>query len=139
MVNITDELLNIYAEELAIAECSFEIMGRLLDRDYLKERLNFLNIEELYVYGGGYLGIQFYNACNKLTKILSIVDKRSDLCLNITDIPVTNLKGLEKIYKGENVVIASVRYYQEIKKELLSFVPKNKILFLGELLGGNLP
>lgn len=38
MLNIPNELLDAYAEELAIAECSFEMMGRLLDRDYLRGR-----------------------------------------------------------------------------------------------------
>lgn len=136
MLNMSDELLDAYAEELAIAEYSYEMMGILLNRDYLKERLKSLNAHELYVYGGGYLGIQFYRACEKLIKILSIVDKQGGLRLNMADIPVTDLKGLKKLYKGENIVITPVRYYQEIQKELLSFVPQTKILFLGEFLGG---
>lgn len=136
MLNIPDELLDVYAEELAIAECSFEMMGKLLDVDCLKKRIGYLNDNELYVYGGGYLGIQFYRACNKLIKILSIVDKQGCLRFDIPDIPVTNLDGLKKAYRGEKIIITSVRYYQEIQKDLLSFVPKSQILFLGEFLGG---
>ncbi len=136
MQNMPNELLDAYAEELAITECSFELMGKLLDQDYLKKRLDSLNTPALYVYGGGYLGIQFYRACEGLINILSIVDKQGCLRLDITDIPVTNLDGLKKVYKGENIIVASVRYYQEIQQDLLSFVPEAKILFLGEFLGG---
>ena len=82
------------------------------------------------------MGIQFYRACEGLIDILSIVDKQGCLRLDITDIPVTNLDGLKKVYKGENIIVASVRYYQEIQQDLLSFVPEAKILFLGEFLGG---
>lgn len=136
MQNIPDELLDAYAEDLSIAECSYEMMGQLLDQDYLKERLKSLDTNELYIYGGGYLGIQFYRACEKLVKILSIVDKQGGLRLNIADIPVIDLEGLKKSYKGENIIITPIRYYREIQQNLLSFVPKTKILFLGEFLGG---
>lgn len=136
MTKIPDELLDAYAEELAVAECSFELMGRLLDRDCLKKRLASLKMNELYVYGGGYLGIQLYRACEKLIKIISIVDKQGGLRLNIADIPVIDVDGLKEAYKGEYVIVTPVRYYQEIQQDLLSFVPQTKILFLGEFLGG---
>lgn len=136
MVNIPNELLDTYAEELAIAECSYEIMGKLLDRDYLKKRLDSLNTPELYIYGGGYLGIQLYRACEKLIKVLSIVDKGGSLRLNIPDILVIDLERLKEAYKDEYMIITPVRYYQEIQQDLLSFVPKNNLLFLGEFLGG---
>ncbi len=136
MLNIPDELLDAYAEELAITESSFEIMGQLLDQKHLKKRLDSLNVRELYIYGGGYLGIQFYRACENLMKVLSIVDKQRCLRLNIEDVPVIDLEGLKKVYKDEYIIITPVRYYQEIQQDLLSFVPKTKILFLGELMGG---
>lgn len=136
MLTIPNELLDAYAEDLAIAECSIEMMGKLLDQEYLKKRLASLNAHELYVYGGGYLGIQFYCACNKLIKILSMVDKQGCLRLNIADIPVTDLAGLKEAYRDEYIIVTPVRYYQEIQKDLLLFVPKTRILFLGEFLGG---
>jgi len=136
MLNIPNELLDAYAEELAIVECSFEIMGKLLDRDYLEKRLGYLNVQELYVYGGGYLGIQFYRACENLVKVLSVVDKQGCLRLDIADIPVINLERLKESYKGEDIVITPVRYYREIRRDLLTFVPKTKLFYIGEFLGG---
>ena len=136
MLNIPNELLDAYAEELAIAECSFEMMGRLLDRDYIKGRIEPLNADGLYIYGGGYLGIQLCRACDRQIKVLSLVDKRGCLILDLPDIPVISLEGLRKAYQGENIIVASVRYYQEIREDLLPFVPKSRILFIGEFLGG---
>lgn len=136
MLNIPDELLEVYADELAVAESSFEIMGKLLDRGYLKKRLEGWHLEEIYIYGGGYIGIQFYYACEKLARILSVVDKQGHLRLDLAGIPVTGLEGLKKVYKGEHIIITPVRYYQEIREDLLAFVPESKIIFIGELLGG---
>lgn len=136
MINIPEELLDAYAEELAIAECNFELMGKLLNHDCLKKRLDSLNAHELYVYGGGYLGIQFYRTCEKLIKILAIVDKQGCLRFNIEDIPVIDLEKLKGLYKDETIIITPIRYYREIKNDLLLFVPENKIFFLGEFLGG---
>ena len=136
--NITalNEILDIYADELSVAECSFEIMGRLLDRKYLKQRMDELHLNELYIYGGGYLGIQLYCACNNLVRIREVVDKKGRLQLDIKNIPVIGAGRLKEVYKGEKIVIASIRYYQEIRQELLSFISGNNIIFLGELLGG---
>lgn len=131
-----NELVDVYAYELAVAECSFGIMGRLLDREYLKQRIDDLHLNELYIYGGGYLGIQFYCACNNLIKVPAVVDKRGCLQIDIEDIPVIGFNRLMEVYKGEKIVVASVRYYQEIRRELLSFVPKYNVIFLGEFLGG---
>lgn len=136
MLSIPDEILDIYAEELAIAECSFELMGRLLDRASVKKRIECLKSDRLYIYGGGYLGIQFYNACSSQIKVLAVVDKKGHLRFNIEDISIISLECLKRAYKGEMIIITSVRYYQEIREDLLSFVPKTQILFLGEFLGG---
>lgn len=56
--------------------------------------------------------------------------------MDLPDIPVISLECLRKAYQGEPIIVASVRYYQEIQSDLLSFVPKARILFIGEFLGG---
>ena len=135
-VTALNEILEIYADDLSVAECSFEMMGRLLDTEYLKQRIDELRLKELYIYGGGYLGIQLYYACNNLVRVPAVVDKKGHLQLAIKHIPVIGADRLKEVYKGEKIVIASIRYYQEIRQELLSFISGNNIIFLGELLGG---
>lgn len=138
MQSIEEELIDAYAYEMRIAECSFEMMGNLLDISYLKQRIKVLSLENIYVYGGGYLGIQFYNAVNNhnLVRVLAIIDKRGKLSVEIPEIPVITPVEFEKIYNGQKIVVASAKYFNEIKKYLNTFVSSDRILFLGEFLGG---
>ena len=136
MAGQPEELLDAYAYEMSVAVSSFELMGRLLDSDYVKSRVDLLKSSEIFIYGGGYLGIQFYNASHKLVKVLAIIDKKGKVQIDNLNIPVIDAKKFKIIYKGQKVIVASVRFYREIRKELLDFVPEDQILFLGEFLGG---
>lgn len=136
MADINDKLLDEYGNAKGIAECSFWIMGKLLDTPYLKKRIDLLNVDKVYVYGGGYLGIQTYITCSDLIDIPAIVDKSGKLNLDIPDIPVIDFDEFRKVYKGERVIIASIKFYQEIYNDLSKFVPVTRLLFLGEFLGG---
>ena len=49
MIEIEEELLDAYAEELSIASIGFEMMGKLLNVKYIKERIKLLNITEMYI------------------------------------------------------------------------------------------
>ena len=51
-VTALNEILDIYADDLSVAECSFVMMGRLLDTEYLKHRIDELRLKELYIFGG---------------------------------------------------------------------------------------
>lgn len=133
---VLNALVDAYAEELEIEKSNFELMGKLLDKNCLKKRIEELNIKKIYIYGGGYLGIQFYRACNNLIEALAVVDKRGRLQLDIKDIPVIGIDKLQKIYKNEIIVVTLLKYYWDIKNELCSFIPENKIIFLGEFMEG---
>lgn len=135
-MNVLENLIDIYARDVEIANCKLDMMGKMLDTNYLKKRIGCLKVSELFIYGGGYLGIQFYrNICNAVN-VLSVIDKSGRLVLDLDDIPVINISQLKKMYNGQKVIITPIMYYQEIKKELVSFIPEESILFLGEFLGG---
>lgn len=135
-MNIPEELVNLYISEAEIVSSSFELMGKMLDTKLIEERKKLFDISELYIYGGGYLGIQFYRSICDMAKIIAVVDKRGYSQVDIADILVIDQQMLKEMYRGEYIIIASVRYYQEIKKDLCFFVPENKVLYLGEFLGG---
>lgn len=138
MQTIQDKLIDAYAYEMKVAECSFQMMGKLLDVLYVKNRIDLFDLRDIYIYGGGYLGIQFYNAVknHEPVRTLAIIDKKGKLSVEIPEIPVVNLEKFEEIYNGQKIIVASVRYFSEIERNLSSFVSTDRILFLGEFLGG---
>ena len=131
-----ENLLNEYAYESEIFSASYELMGQMLDRKYVKKRVEMFELSDVYIYGGGYLGIQLYNAINKLVNVLSVVDKNGKLILEISDISVIDLDEFRAVYRQQRVIITPIKHYKSIYKELSEFVPKDKMIYLGELLGG---
>lgn len=136
MEELREELIDAYAYEMSVAASSFELMGRLLDTGYVKSRIDLFGLSELFIYGGGYLGIQFYRAVSAFVKIPAIIDKKGKAQVDVPDIPVTDIRSFQKTYKGQKVIIASVRFYREIIGELRSFVSESQVISLGEFLGG---
>ncbi len=132
----TEELLSLYADETDVITACYEMMGKLLNRDRVTSRVKELEIRDLYIYGGGYLGIQLYRALERQAKVLSVVDKSGGLILGIPDIPVINSKQFQAKYRNEWVIITPIKHYRSIYDELIPFVPADKILFLGEFYGG---
>ena len=95
-----------------------------------------LELFDVYIYGGRYLGIQLYNAINLFVNISGVVDKSGKLLLEISDIPIIDLNEFRSQYRQQRVIITPIKHYKSIYKELSEFVPKDKILYLGEFLGG---
>lgn len=131
-----EKILDAYARELEIATYSYDMMGKMLDKEFVKSRIDLLGVTEFYIYGGGYLGIQLYQAVENMAGVPAIVDKSGGLLLNIPGVPVLNVERLKQVYKGQKVIITPVKFYREIYGELSSFVLTDQIIFLGELMGG---
>lgn len=136
MEPVWEELIGAYADEAGLLRCNYEIMCRMLDANRMKERIQRLQASEAYVYGGGYLGIQFYRMAGSLIHIPAVVDKKGSLCLELPDIPVIDTAEFRRVYAGQKVIVASVRFYKEIRRELSEFAEPDHIIYLGELLGG---
>ena len=135
-MNELDELLDACTYELEIFSSGYRMMGQLLDREYVKSKIEMLGLSEIYIYGGGYLGIQLYNAVKRFVNILSVVDKSGKLLLDISDISVIDLNEFKSVYKQQSVIITPIKHYKPIYTELSEFVPSNKMICLGEFLGG---
>lgn len=136
MKELQKKLIDAYAYDMNVASSSFEFMGRLLDIEYVKKRIELFGLSEIFVYGGGYLGIQFYNSVHEFVNIQAIIDRRQKIQIDSYAIPVVDIGRLREIYNGQTVIIASVRFYHDIRNELLGFVSEEKIMSLGEFLGG---
>lgn len=135
MNKIEKEILYLYATDCSIGEISYSMMGKMLDERYVKERLELFDIKEMYLYAGSYLAVQLYRAASKYISIKGIVDKNGKIPVS-DNIPVFILDDLKKQYNGEKIVVTSVRYYLEIKKELEQFIENRNIIFIGELMFG---
>ena len=133
-----DEILELCVYQMEIAAAGYEMMGRMLDQTSLQLTIKQAGISQIYIYGGGYLGIQLYKAVNQFVNVLSIVDQKGKLLIDIPDIPVISLDKLKNVYNGQKVVITPHKFSREIYQELSKFIEKDQLVYLGELLGGKL-
>lgn len=137
MSKIQDELIERYAEEKQILRFSYEMMKKLMDKKYISGRIKLFNIDELYIYGGGFLGLQLYYYAKDMFNVKAIVDINGKAVVNNEDIKnVITPDRLKEIYKNEKVIITPIQYYKQIFSDLSAFIPKENILNLGEFIEG---
>lgn len=135
-MNETEKLiLGEYIRDYSVSDISYKVMGKMIDEDYVDKRLKMFDINEMYIYGGSYMAVQLYRIGGKFTVVRDIVDKSGQIVLNNL-VPVITLDEFRKKYNGEKVIIASIRFFQEIREELELFVNSNNIIGIGELLLG---
>lgn len=130
-----DELLSIYSKQIDILSVSYDMMGKLLDKKRIKKNIEHLNLSDVYIYGGGYLGIQLYHAINEWVNIISVVDRNGVLMFDIPDIPVIDLDKFKRTYHDQPVIITPIKHYHEISQSLDSIVTAEKKIYLGEIIG----
>ena len=135
-MNFEDELFELYVRDYRIEELSYKWMGKLLERERIKKRIDYYDIHELYIYGGGYLGVQLYNAVSDMVNVIGVVDKKGILSVDVKGIHTISLNDMRNGYNGEKVIITPVKYYENIKNDLKEFVDEESILFLGDFLEG---
>lgn len=132
-----EELLEAYSNEVDILAASYEMMGIMLNSRAVVSRFQERGISELYIYGGGFLGIQLFRAIHGDLNVISVVDKSGGLMTDVPEtIPVIDLIRFEKEYGGQTVVITPAKHFYAIEKDLQRFVEKEQLIYLGELLGG---
>ncbi|MCI9141175.1 MAG: hypothetical protein HFH87_00965 [Lachnospiraceae bacterium] len=135
MNKIEKQILEEYSINYSIAAMSYEIMGIMIDARYVEERLREFNISSMYIYGGTYMGVQLYKIGKKVSNVCGIVDKYGKIVGN-EKISLMMLDELSRVYKGEKIVVTSIRFFKEICSELEMFVDRENIIGIGELLLG---
>lgn len=135
MKKVEEQILEEYAREYNIASTSYEIMGLMLNSQYVEERLKLFNVESIYIYGGTYMAVQFYRVGKEFINIKGIVDKSRRIVLN-EKVAVLTLNELKEKYNDEKIIITPMRYFHEIKEDLQLFVNIENILGIGELMLG---
>ncbi len=131
-----DELIDVYGYQTEVYTKSYNMMGRLLDNNFVKREVKRREWSDIYIYGGGYLGIQLYRVISPLVNVLSLVDKKGKLLINnINDIPVMDMSTFRGLYENQPVVVTPLRFYREIYHDLKEFVAEDKIIFLEDFGG----
>lgn len=130
-----DELIDTYGYQSEIFSKSYYMMGRLLDKNFVKKEVKKREMSDIYIYGGGYLGIQLYRAIIPYVNVLSVVDKKGKLMIEMEDIPIMDMVNFRSHYENQMIIVTPLIYYQEIYRELKAFVAEDKIVFLEEFGG----
>lgn len=128
-----DSLIDCYGYQLELFTKRYEMMGHLLDNNFVIKELDKRKLTEMFIYGGGYLGIQLYRAVSPFAHVLSVVDKKGKLLIDtIDDIPVIDMETFQCQYQNQPVIVTPLEFYREIYRDLKKIVPENKIIFLQE-------
>jgi hypothetical protein len=130
-----DELIDIYGYQSEIFSQSYYMMGRLLDTNFVEKETIKRKMSDIYIYGGGYLGIQLYKAITPFVNVLSVVDKSGKLIIKIEDIPIIDMCKFRNQYENQIVIVTPLKYYREIYQELKTFIKEDRIIFLEEFGG----
>ena len=132
---IEEKILEEYILHYRVEAESYRMMGKMLDEQLVKKRLELYEISDMYIYGGTYLAVQLYRAVGNNANIRGIADKAGKIIVKV-NVPVLTLEDLKKESQNEMVIITPPIFYKEIKSELLTFIEEKNILFLGEFLEG---
>lgn len=128
-----DGLIDSYGYQVEILKKNYDMMGRLLDENFVKKEVEKRQLTEVFIYGGGYLGIQLYRVIKPFVNVLSVVDQNGKLLIDTIDnIPVMDMKTFRHQYGNQPVIVTPLKFYSEIFTELMEFVAEDKIIFLQE-------
>lgn len=134
---MNDKELEIYNEHIKKEELyriKFELMGRMLDSTVISEIINYRKWKSMYIYGGGYIGIQAYYAFSPYTKISGIIDRSGGLMIPIKGIAVYSLEDFIKKYDDKSpVIITPLESAGVIYQNLTDSVSKERIYYINEL------
>lgn len=151
------EIFDLYAERYQIAHLNYQMMAAMLDKSFMRKRIREYKIQEMYIYGGGPLGVQLYYAISEEVKVKGMVDASGTLFrepnvgwgYEIPGLPVYTVEEFQKIYQNRvdtnglvhadgSVIVTPINYLQAICERLYEFVPKEQVLLINEFIYGGI-
>ena len=135
MNEIEKQLFAEYTDNYYIEAKSYELLGKMLNEQFVVNRLKLFNIVNAYIYGGTYMATQLFRASKNHVNIVGVVDKMNRMMID-ENVKVLTVDELKNIYNGEKIIITLPRFYSEIKSVLIEFVDEENIIYIGELLEG---
>lgn len=127
-------LIDLYAREREMLFMKCRYLEMTMEHNLLIRKANKYKIKHMFIYGESYIGIQLYRGLSNVIDIPAIIGMRKDLPFRVDGLKVIDEIELKKIYTNEFIVVSTLENYYEIRARLKKFIPKEKILFLGEFL-----
>ena len=81
------------------------------------------------------MAVQLYRVGKKYINIKGIIDKSGRIATE-DQISVLIFEEFQKKYDNEKIIVTSIRYFQEIEKDLHAVVKSENIFGIGELMMG---
>ncbi len=129
-----EDLNRLYGRELDFYSLAYDVMGKLLDSDSVIRFFAERNIERVYICGGGYLGIQLFNAIREKIEVIGIIDKSGKTKYPIKGAKCIDYQRFSEIYAGECVVVTPLQHNESIYNELKNLMDESKLIFVGEII-----
>lgn len=133
MTKTQRDIFDSYVRRKELFQIKFELMGQLLRRDTVKRIVDTYAWQSIYIYGGGYLGIQAYDAFCHFIDVAGVIDRTGELLVPRDDIDVFLPQDLAKMEDDLPIIITPLEYARDIRNDLLKYRSEERIYYLNEL------
>jgi len=133
MTKTEREILDSHVRREELFQIKFELMGQLMRPEKVKSIIDAHAWQSLYIYGGGYLGIQAYNAFRRFIDVAGVIDRTGELLVPRDDITVFLPEELAKIKNDLPIIITPLEHARVIRNTLLDYRSEERIFYLNEL------
>lgn len=133
MTKVEQNIFDSHVRREELFQIKFELMGQLLRLDTVKKIVDEHAWQSIYIYGGGYLGIQTCYAFRHFTNVVGIIDQVGELIIPKEDINVFLPKDLVEIHNDLPIIITPLEHAYIIQNELLKYMKEERIFYLNEL------
>lgn len=134
---MSDNELKIYEEHIRkeeLYQIRFELMGMMLDSMMIGSIIDKWKWKSVYIYGGGYLGIQAYHAFSPYIQILGMVDRSGGIVIPIDEARVYSLEEfIEENDSKSPVIITPLESAKMIYQDLAAYIDEERIYYINEL------
>ena len=133
MTKTEREIFDSHIRREELLRIKFELMGQLLSPDVVKGIVDEHAWQSIYIYGGGYLGIQACCAFRQFIDVPCVIDRAGGLMVPRDDIEVIFPEELAKTDNDLPIIITPLEYAGDIRNNLLNYRGEERIFYLNEL------
>ena len=112
----------------------YELMGMMLNQVLISLIVHKRKWESIYIYGGGYIGIQAYRAFSPYANVVGMIDRTGGLMIPIDGVRVYSLEEFATEYDRKSpVIITPIEAAPKIYEDLANSIDKERIYYINEI------